>query len=1446
MNYTTTGAALLLSVAALVFPAAASQAAKPAFNACVSEPSQSVGMYSFSTTEYSPTLIKRNIYASGGGIANDSYYYSHHYDVIAGLPVIEVSSYSLKDWSVDDHYSNRTLANVATDIAYFAPRDEAYACFSNESGTGYLFGKYRFGYFLPEKICDLEKALAALDFDSKGTLYAIDWSGDLFTVNTADGSLTKIGSTGVTTSKITGGAIDRSTDTFYYSVYNTDESAIYTVDLTTAKATKLYTLDNHEQVGGMYFPETYDGGTPAATSNPTLNFSGTSLSGTIRFRAPQRTVGGEPISGKVTYHVEANGVEIATGETSYADGYQSYNIAVDKNGRYCFSLYFSNDAGRGPRSKTTQYIGQDIPKAPESPRLSYSNGLMKVYWTAAPSTGVNGGPVGTRSYVVTRYPDGASFNVDSSPFSEQFVPAEERTTYYYTVATKAGELLSQPSSTPSFEMGTVVPPYAEQFPIQASAFCYNWLNQNVDLSDDYSTSNGLRLITMNAPEEGVFLTTPKISLRRGHKYDIAMKVRRGNANYVERLEITAGKELTAAGLTAKKITDEPFTIETPTSEWVDVAVTYQAEEDGDYYIALHGLDAGRMVYLKEFSISKGVVAGAPGAVTDLAAVADQDGAHKATLTFSLPTVDLEGKPLADAVTSVDISRDGTLVKTVTENLQPEMSVVDDTDPAVGEHTYTVVANNSVGTGVAADVKVFVGFNIPFDVEWVKAIEDPEKPGTVTITWAPADLDIDNKPLTNAKITYNVYNRQNELIKEGLTETTYTTVACSPDAPQDWAQYRIGAVSEAGEGALAKTVLVPVGVPYEVPYRESFENKDNPAHLIGTTSTSVGDRWSMVGGFEYDGKTVDPVDNDGGMMGLDAVLTDEWVGLYTGKIDLKNIASPALTFWLYHYISVNGRDNENRVKVSVCPAGEYDFTVLKEFQIKDLGERNAWHKATVDLSAYEGKVVRLRVDVLPQSSIYTHLDDMRVATSSACNLTASAIKAPASVCVDTPFDVSFTVTNSGDSDMTGITVSLERDGEVVGSKTIDKLSSGVSADVKFPTTLDNCSGESVTFAGRVEAAGDLIERDNVTDGALVWLRRNGVPVPGGLAGEQQGDAVVLTWAEPVLSEAAPEARTEDFESSTAWTSTVDGWKFLDLDEATIGGIGKKQLPVSGRQSFFLMDGTYPALNDANSGTRFHAFSGDLYLCSMYSMRGNQYVRSNDWAITPELYGGPQTVSLYASSFLADEGQTQYNETFEVLYSLTGTEPEDFILAERFEEIAPQWTRYDIFLPDGARYMAIRGVSFDRYLLMVDDVAFARAGAPARSLSLEGYDLWRDGKLLTNVTSAGFVDKDITPGETYRYRVAARYAGGELSATTPETVVVTAPTGGLAAIDGAAVTVSAANGVIAVKGGEGRQISVVMPDGRTVARRTGSETTRINVAAGAIYIVTVDSYVFKVKA
>ncbi len=69
-----------------------------------------------------------------------------------------------------------------------------------------------------------------------------------------------------------------------------------------------------------------------------------------------------------------------------------------------------------------------------------------------------------------------------------------------------------------------------------------------------------------------------------------------------------------------------------------------------------------------------------------------------------------------------------------------------------------------------------------------------------------------------------------------------------------------------------------------------------------------------------------------------------------------------------------------------------------------------------------------------------------------------------------------------------------------------------------------------------------------------------------------------------------------------------------------------------------------------------------------------MQSDDWAITPELYGGPQTVNLWASSFEADKGQSQYLESFEVLASSTGLETDDFELIGHVDNVPAKWTSY----------------------------------------------------------------------------------------------------------------------------------------------------------------------------
>ncbi len=1415
----------------------------PSFYGCVSDPPQSAGLYSLSTSSYAPEQIKRNIYASGGGIADDNYYYSVHYEVIGGIPVIECTSYSLKNWGVEDYFTNCKITNVATDLAYFAPRDEAYGCYFNETGTGYIFGKSKLSQFSCEKIADLDIAFAAMDFDAQGTLYAIDWTGKLVTVNTATGEQTTVGETGKTTSMITGGVIDRASGVFYFSVCNDDEHALYSVDLTTAEASKVYDLENNEQLGGMFFPVSYASGAPAASSNPSISFSGTSLSGTVRFRAPQKSVGGDPLDGSVTYHIEANGKEVATGTAAYADGYINAPVELDAPGRYCFSLYFSNESGRGPRSKTTQYVGPDVPKAPGSPRMTYNKGTVKLFWTAAGSTGVNGGSIDRSNmyYKITRLPDGEVFSAEASGWTQELDTPEERTTYCYEIRTVAGGLESPPAYTPEFALGTIVPPFDEQFAAQPSTIGWTWINNDSYVEDNYSTSSGMRLVTMNCPDEGTYLATPAMLLEAGKKYDISLSLKRGNSSYTEQFELVAGTALTPESLNATVILPQE-TLED--SDYKTFTATFEPETTAKYYIALHGMTRARMMYMKSFNISKGVASGTPGAVTNLTVTPDANGGHQVVVRFTAPTENLDGGALTE-ITSAELIRDGETIKTLDEGVLPgaDIEMIDDTEPSSGRHTYTVVCHNSGGNGEPVSATVWVGFNVPQPVEWVK-VKETSTLGTVNISWAPAIEDIDGKSLENARITYSLYDRNYELIKTGLEETSIELRAQEPLAPQEWVQYRVAAVSEGGESELAKSALVPVGPADKAPYRESWAGKE-ASHLVGTTANCVGDTWMVVGGFSYNNRDVDPQDGDGGMMGLENTVPDETISMFTAKIDLSDVSAPALSFWVYNYIGDNGKDNANEIEVKIIGDNDDDFQHLETIVIGETGPQRQWNKVIVPLSGYEGQTVRLRLEATVITAIYMHVDNIEVNTSSPCNLAATDFSAPLSVNPDSEFKLEFIVHNNGDSVIENAEAALVRNGEKVQTHNISKLLSGERLKITFKDKLNVLDADEVEYHGLVSATGDLIDSDNSTSKGIVYLRRNGCPIVKNLTAVADETGISLSWSVPDMTEAAPAHTTEGFEDAPAWKSDVDGWTFLDLDRATIGGIGKKQLPVSGQQSFFVIDDTYKELNDANSGTRFKAHEGTHSLWSMYSMRGTTYVQSDDWAISPELYGGPQTVNFWASSFEADKGQNQYLESFEVLASTTGNETEDFELISRVDNVHAKWTNYDFYLPAGTRYLAIRAVSYDKYLLMIDDVRFIPAGGTPKELTLAGYHVYRDGERITSAPLASntFVDTDVVPEQTYNYRVTAHY-GTDGESDGSEQAVATAATNGIDSICGSsAMNVYSRGGYICIRGAEGENITVVSAAGLVIASELGEALSEIAVAPG-VYLVKVGTDTFKV--
>lgn len=292
----------------------------------------------------------------------------------------------------------------------------------------------------------------------------------------------------------------------------------------------------------------------------------------------------------------------------------------------------------------------------------------------------------------------------------------------------------------------------------------------------------------------------------------------------------------------------------------------------------------------------------------------------------------------------------------------------------------------------------------------------------------------------------------------------------------------------------------------------------------------------------------------------------------------------------------------------------------------------------------------------------------------------------------------------------------------------------------------------------------------------------------------------------------------------------------MDKAQIAGFSEGNMPGIpdySQQSWWIFDNTH---EDFNNGS-FATISGNKFLSSMVSgIQGQGYVQCDDWAISPELFGGPQTVIINARSYSMLESQF---ETFEVLYSTGSLVPADFVSLKTFENIPSEYVAYEVELPDGAKHFAIRSRSEGKYILMVDDVTFIPAGDPA-AFSINGYNVYRDGVKINDapVEENEFVDSDAGTG-SHDYNVSVLYSAGEskFSNTFNPTRV------SVEKIEAASNwRVTPGKGQITVENASA-EISVFTPDGRLAAKASASARVNVQLPAG-LYIVTSGRSVVKV--
>lgn len=296
------------------------------------------GIYSFSPAEYGFTEVtvdNQTFNCNGGaGFIGQNTFWTMSYEDFGDMIWAEANMVSTETWSsVFSTYFYDTKL-VATDFAYNSLTERIYGCFSNEEQTGYEFGEFDYEQSERNKICTLDKPWIACAFDSQGQLYAIDNDGMLNRVNLTTGGLTPIASTGLTSQNLTSGTIDTATDIFYVATSNPGNSALYSVDLTSGIATKLYDMADNEELVGMYVGRS--GQKQLAPGTPTdlsIDFAPGSLTGKISFVMPSTDSEGGTLSGTLDYEIALADKTIATGQ-ALAGARVEKEITVDAYGSY--------------------------------------------------------------------------------------------------------------------------------------------------------------------------------------------------------------------------------------------------------------------------------------------------------------------------------------------------------------------------------------------------------------------------------------------------------------------------------------------------------------------------------------------------------------------------------------------------------------------------------------------------------------------------------------------------------------------------------------------------------------------------------------------------------------------------------------------------------------------------------------------------------------------------------------------------------------------------------------------------------------------------------------------------------------------------------------------------------------------------------------------------------
>lgn len=1372
--------------------------------------SVAIGLYRLPLDTPDLQLIGEGIKAVYGGAQIGERYYAINGLVFGSMYFFDGFVYDTETWEQVSVTTDVPLNTVGQCSAMNPVDGLVYGCFYDEAGENLEFGTVDYTTWSRTSTIstiDMNNSWSAVAFDAAGRMYVLKLDGNLYSGDKNTGECTLIGSTGLHPKYITGGAIDPASGRFFYSCNNDTESALYEIDVTTAAATKLYDFPYSAQVGCLYVPlPDASSSAPAAVTGLKAIFEDGSLSGEISFKAPVTLFDGSAAEGTIDYTLTANGELLESGTTEYGASV-NLPVTVANSGSYQFVVTVANENGESPKESVSVYVGDDIPEM-SAVTLTYENGYMTVAWDKV-TQGVNGGYLVADdvTYTVTAFPSGevVAENITENTFSQSVEIPESYTVYSYGVSASFKTAHSPVVRSNYIPLGSIIPPYSDDFNSTDDIIGYTILDSNRDNNTWYLDNGRLvyRYSSYNTGDD--WFITPAVRLEKGKMYKV--NVAASSQGYSERLEIKWGKSAQPSGLT--EVLLEPTIITHYDARPYGGYIV--PEEDGDYYIGMHAMSDPDMyfLYIESLTIEAGQSTLCPATATDLKAVPDYDGGNSAVVSFTTPDVAIDGSSLA-SLSSVTLLRGGEEVHKF-ESPAPgaALSYTDNVDEP-GVYTYTVVAANEYGAGLPISTEVRIGMPVPTAPTDIRFAVDGN--GVVSLSWSAPAYDSYGNPLNTALITYSVYDCvHQEYVAEGLTETEFSYTAV--EEGQMFLYYAVYAVSGSGK-AYGLTDLAPVGIPYTMPFAETFA--DGKLKYATAVVDQVDNGNWMITNDNYF-VDIKSVTGDNGMAYMTGAFKSSSASLWTGMISLVDATRPGLGFYVYKF----GESNINELKISVQPQGG-EWEEIGAFTIEEL-PLEGWNYVMYDLSAYIGKVITLRINGATRIYSYILIDDITVRNLPAYDLAINKVTAPEAVEPGTEFEVKALVANYGAEAAENYDIVFYLNGKEAARYAGDKILSGGSAEFSLMQTLNPASSTVNEYTVEIDYAADENADNNVSDAVKTMLVLPSYPAPGDLKVEVTGHTATLTWDEPDMDTIPTEPVTETFEEGESGSDVFGEWLFVDVDKSPIGGVSNTTLPghVMGETlaSFWIFDNT-----DGDFNQSYDAHSGHKYLMSIYRYDSGKV---SDWAISPELYGGAQTISFFAKSY-----NPAYPEKIEVRYSMDGTDIDDFShVGMETVTLGGDWTEFKVDLPNGARYFAIHSCSTDAFILMVDDVTFCPKNGNKIDMELMGYNVYRDGvKINADPVEENEYTDDDMPNKA-AYVVTAVYSVGE---SAPSNEVVAQVEVGIDRTVAQSAVITVEGRKIVISGNEGDIYGIYTVDGRTVKSGKSASSTIVEVVPG-VYVV-----------